>query len=366
MTDEKKIEVLIVEDSSVVLMLLVHILNSDPQIRVVGTAANGRDALQFLATKSPDIILMDVEMPEMDGFETTRRIMETQPVPIIICTGSSNSKETITAFRLMEAGAVACVEKPRGKAHGDYHAMAAHLLQTVKLMSEVKVVRRWRRTQGQPTRGQTSTEETTCWSSPARAPREIELIGIGASTGGPPVLQTILSALPKDFPVPLLIVQHIAAGFVAGLVEWLNQTTGLKVQVAAYGVQPLPGHVYLAPDDFHLAISAGGGIALSKAQPENGLRPAVAHLFRSLAEVCGSRAVGVLLTGMGKDGARELKELKDRGAFTIAQDRESSVIHGMPGEAIALGGAVRVLPADKIASALITQVNRAQRKEDVP
>src|SRR5580698_9731763 len=131
MPDEKKIKILIVEDSSVVLMLLVDILNSDPRIEVIGTAPNGHVALQFLARKTPDVILMDVEMPEMDGFETTRRIMETQPVPIIICSGSSNPHETITAFRLMEAGAVACVEKPRGKTHADYAAMAAHLLQTV-------------------------------------------------------------------------------------------------------------------------------------------------------------------------------------------------------------------------------------------
>ena len=160
MNDEKKINVLIVEDSSVVLMLLVHILNSDPQIQVIGTAPNGREALHFLASKSPDVILMDVEMPEMDGFETTRRIMETQPVPIIICSGSSDPRETITTFRLMEAGAVACVEKPRGKEHSDYEAMAAHLLQTIKLMSEVRVVRRWPRS-----RGQTKTEEVTPSSS---------------------------------------------------------------------------------------------------------------------------------------------------------------------------------------------------------
>jgi two-component system, chemotaxis family, protein-glutamate methylesterase/glutaminase len=268
---------------------------------------------------------------------------------------------------VMEAGAVACVEKPRGKAHPDYHAMAAHLVQTVKLMSEVKVIRRWRRPPGPRIPGQTGTQDPTAPAFPPRAPREIELIGIGASTGGPPVLQTILSALPKDFPVPLLIVQHIAAGFVAGLVEWLNQTTGLKVQVAAYGAQPLPGHVYLAPDDFHLAVGPSGGIALSKEQPENGLRPAVAHLFRSLAQSYGPRAVGVLLTGMGKDGAQELKELKDCGAFTIAQDRETSVVHGMPGQAIALGGAVRVLPADKIAPALIALVNHLpERKENKP
>jgi two-component system chemotaxis response regulator CheB len=365
MIDEKKIRILIVEDSSVVLMLLVDILRSDPRIEVIGTAPNGREALQFLATKSPDVILMDVEMPEMDGFETTRRIMETQPVPIIICSGSGNPRETITAFRLMEAGAVACVEKPLGRKHADYDAMAAHLLQTVKLMSEVRVVRRWPKM-----RSQSKTEEGTAPSSPARsfspALADIETIGIGASTGGPPVLQTILAALPRDFPVPVLIVQHIAHGFVAGLVEWLNQTTGLTIHVAAHGMAALAGHAYLAPDDFHMGIRASGEIVLSHEPPENGLRPSVAHLFRSLASIYGPRALGVLLTGMGKDGALELKQLRDRGAFTIAQDRETSIVHGMPGAAIVLDAATLVLPADKIADALIARVSRHLPNRDRP
>jgi two-component system, chemotaxis family, protein-glutamate methylesterase/glutaminase len=168
------------------------------------------------------------------------------------------------------------------------------------------------------------------------------------------VLQTILASLPKNFPLPLLIVQHITEGFLPGLVDWLNQTTGFQVHIAAYGSAPLPGHVYLAPDGYHMGLSAGGRIILTKEAPENGLRPAVAHLFRSLAEVCGANAIGVLLTGMGKDGAAELKLMKDKGAVTVAQDRESSVVHGMPGEAIALGGATQVLPADKIADFLRT------------
>jgi two-component system chemotaxis response regulator CheB len=178
---------------------------------------------------------------------------------------------------------------------------------------------------------------------------------MGASTGGPPVLQTILSGLPKDFPVPLLIVQHIARGFLPGMVDWLSQTTGLRVQIAAHGAIPLPGHAYVAPDDFHLAADARGHLVLAREDAEGGLRPAVSYLFRSLADSYGANAVGVLLTGMGKDGAAELKRMKAHGAYTIAQDRDSSIVHGMPGAAIELGAATQVLPADKIAGALIAR-----------
>src|SRR5262249_33523762 len=162
------------------------------------------------------------------------------------------------------------------------------------------------------------------------------MIAMGASTGGPPVLQTIFSGLPANFPVPLLVVQHIARGFLPGMVEWLSETTALRVHIAAHGVIPLAGHVYVAPDDFHLGTDARGYMVLSHTEPENGLRPAVSYLFRSIAETFGPRAIGVLLTGMGRDGAAELKEMKDRGAYTIAQDRDTSIVHGMPGQAIEL------------------------------
>lgn len=347
------INVLVVDDSAVARMHLVHLLEADPQIRVIGAVNDGQSALDFIKERVPDAILMDIHMPGMDGFEATRRIMETQPVPIIICTATTNPREVATTFRVLEAGAIACVEKPIGREHPDFEAMAANLLQTVKLMSEVKVVRRWPRSQlFTPPKPVVRPVELR---SP---PAGIRLIGMGASTGGPPVLQTILASLAKDFPVPILIVQHIAHGFLPGLAEWLNQTTGVQVQIAAYGAIPLPGHVYLAPDSFHMGLGASGRIILTKEEPENGLRPAISYLFRSLAEVCGPDAVGVLLTGMGKDGAAELKLMKDRGATTIAQDRESSVVYGMPAEAIALGGAMHVLPADKIADLLVTLVTK--------
>ncbi len=352
MTD-RTIDVLVVDDSKVAQMLLVHILEFDPQIRVVGAVNDGQAALDFVHQQTPDVILMDIHMPRMDGFETTRRIMEIQPVPIVVCSAITNTKEVATTFHVMEAGALACVEKPVGREHADFDQIATTIRQTVKLMSEVKVVRRWARARLAPAAAFVARPVDV-----HRAPAGVKVVGIGASTGGPQALQDILTSLPKTFPVPILIVQHIAPGFLPGLAEWLNQTTGFQVHIGAYGVSPLPGHVYLAPDDFHMGVSVSGRIRLTKEEPLNNLRPAVAYLFRSLAEVCGPTAVGVLLTGMGKDGAAELKLMKENGAVTVAQDRESSVVNGMPGEAIRLGAATHVWPADKIADGLLAVVAR--------
>ena len=348
----KSVKVLIVDDSRVTRDLLVHILGGASGMEVIGTAKDGRSALEFLASADPrpDVVVMDIHMPTLDGFETTRRIMESQPLPIIICTATADPRELAIAFRSMEAGAVACIEKPVSPASPDFAARSENLVQNVRLMSEVKVVRRWPRPR----------PALTVVPSSVTTPNgdSIRFVGIGASTGGPPVLQTILSGLPKDFSVPVLIVQHIARGFLPGLVDWLNETTGLRVHIAAHATLATPGHVYIAPDDFHLGVSTVNRLILAREEPENGLRPAVSHLFRSLAETCGGNVIGVLLTGMGKDGAPELKQLRDRGALTIAQDRETSIVHGMPGEAIALGAATQILPADRIAGALIAEIKR--------
>jgi two-component system chemotaxis response regulator CheB len=346
MTD-RKIDVLVAEDSAVLRMFLVQLLQSDPRIRVVGAVGDGQAALEFVAQARPDVVLMDIHMPRMDGFEATRRIMEAHPVPIVICTATGNAKDVAVTFQAMEAGAIACIQKPLGREHCDFASTAAALLETVKLMSEVKVIRRTARM-----RTASASNGGRAAILPKRAERAIEVVGIGASTGGPPVLQAIHAALPKDF-VPVLVVQHIAHGFLPGMAEWLNQTTGLQVHIASHGTEPLPGHVYLAPDNLHMGAGDAGEIILTRQEPENHLRPAVSFLFRTLARAYGARAAGVLLTGMGSDGAAELKQLRDAGAITIAQDRDTSVVHGMPGAAIALAAATHILPIDQIAGALI-------------
>jgi two-component system chemotaxis response regulator CheB len=345
----RKINVLLVEDSVTTRMFLVQLLESDPEIRVIGAVRDGQAAVDFVKDTKPDVVIMDIHMPRLDGFEATRLIMASYPVPIVICSATANTTDTMVTFRAMEAGAIACVEKPSGQSDPKFEATFANLLQTVKLMSEVKVVRRFSRPR----------PAAPAQSYPAGADRasEIRVIGIGASTGGPPVLQAILVGLPKDFAAPILVVQHIAHGFLSGMAEWLNHTTPLQVHIGSHGTSPLPGHVYLAPDDFHMGLGADGGIVLSREAPHNHLRPAVSFLFRSIADVCAPHALGVLLTGMGRDGAEEMKMMKDRGAITIAQDQESSAVYGMPRAAVELGGATHVLPAGSIADRLVALVN---------
>jgi len=350
------IRVLVAEDSATTRLFLVELLESDPRLRVIGAVADGQAAVEFMSNNSADVILMDLYMPLLDGFEATRRIMQTHPLPIVICSAVADPKEMDITFRALEVGAVACIEKPVGRDHPDFERRSARLLETVRLMAEVKVVRRVPRSR--------PVSFPVVTKTGLRAPAGIEAIALGASTGGPPILQTILAGLPKDFPVPILIVQHIARGFLAGMAEWLNQTTPLHVQVASHGTVPVPGHAYLAPDDFHMGLHRVAGIVLTREPPETGLRPSVSYLFRTLAEGYGPNAIGVLLTGMGRDGAEELKLMRNKGALTIAQDRETSVVHGMPGVAIELDAATHVLPADRIADVLIELIeHRSDAKE---
>ena len=355
------IRVLVVEDSPTVRELLLQILRSDPAIQVVGTAETGEEALEAVERTRPDIITMDVHMPRMNGFDATRRIMETRPTPIVIVSGTTDFTDTSKAFRAIESGALAVLQKPPGLGHPDHEHSVAELICTVKVMSEVKVVRRWPRYRP----AEVAAEIPLCKEIrlPA-AQSQPKIIAIGASTGGPPVLQTILAGLPRTFPLPVLIVQHIAAGFTEGFAEWLDKSSSLPVHIPADGQSVLPGQAYVAPDGLHMGVDADGCIQLRSDEPENGLRPSVACLFRSVAKAYGQSAVGVLLSGMGKDGARELRSMKEQGAVTIAQDQDTSVVHGMPGEAIKLGGATYVLPPEKIFLALTSLAGRTVSNND--
>jgi two-component system chemotaxis response regulator CheB len=353
------INVLVVEDSPVIQEFLVQLLGSDPHIRVVATARNGEEALEALKRHQPDVITMDINMPRMNGFEATRRIMQSQPTPIVIVSGSWDPREVETTFQALEAGALAAVPRPMGFGHPEHDTGVQELLQTVKLMSEVKVVRRWSRPRGEASIRKVPRPAEAFRFLPGTA---VEVIALGASTGGPQVLSVILSRLPKDFPIPILIVQHMAAGFIQGFAEWLQHTTGRPVRLGAHQDSLLPGSVTIAPDGFQMEVQRGGGLLLARDEASNGLCPAVSRLFRSVAEVYGPKAAGILLTGMGRDGAAELKLMKERGAVTFAQDEESSVVYGMPGEAVLLDAAVYVLPPEQIASALTALAVRPERE----
>lgn len=346
------IKVLLVEDSPVMQQLLAYTISADPVLKVVGIAENGEEAIEAVKKFHPDVIAMDMHMPKLDGLQATRIIMGTSPIPIVIVSGSSAGKDVAFTFSMFEAGALAIVKKPPGVDHPDYKKEAQELIKTLKLMSEVKLVRRV----SYSTKKQAPTEPAI--GEKISMEPEIQVIAIGASTGGPLVLQKILSGLPKNIPVPLLIVQHIAQGFTEGFVEWLKNTTNFPIHIASHGEYPLPGHGYVAPDNFHLGVERGPRIVLSSHELENGLRPSVAYLFRTAAQAFGSGAVGVLLTGMGRDGAEELKIMKENGAITIAQNEESSVVHGMPGEAIKLNAATHILSPENIITALIALIKK--------
>jgi two-component system chemotaxis response regulator CheB len=357
------IKVLVVEDSPVAREYLVHILNSEGGIEVIGIANNGMEAVEMVGRLRPNVVTMDINMPVMDGLDATRRIMETNPVPIVIVSGVWDPKEVETTFKAMEAGALAIVQRPVGIGHPDAGNMAKEVVLQVKLMSEVKVVRR-RGRYGQDAQ-KADTPGPAYEAVPLKSSEDKTVVAIGASAGGPVVIRTILDALPKDFPASILIVQHIAAGFLKGMVQWLAETSGVAVKIAEKGERLLPGHAYLAPDSFHLGVDGNSRIYLDSGDTKNSPVPSVAYLFRSVAESFGRKAIGILLTGMGSDGAAELKFMKDRGAVTIAQDKESSVIYGMPGLAVDLGAATYVLSPERITAALraLTKRDRHMRED---
>lgn len=333
------IRVLIVDDSVVVREHLKHIIESDPDLKVVGMCEDGMEALHWLKSNSADVITMDIIMPIMDGFEVTRKIMESKPVPIVIITSAFKPKDAIQGFRAMEAGALAILEKPLGPTDPLYHQKIAEIITTIKIVKDIKLVRR------------TGTKNGKSISIPkekiADFSEDIEAVVIGASLGGPAALMCILPLLNPSFPVPIFIVQHIVPGFTSGLATWLQSYTNLAVVIPKNGEIAKPGYCYLAPDNCHMIISKGNIIHLEESSAK-GIQPSVGRLFKSAAETYGKKCIGVILTGMGKDGANELLLMKEKGAYTIAQDEKSCVMFGMPAEAIKLGAVSKVLPLEQI------------------
>ena len=339
--------VLIVDDSPTVQEYLRHLVDGDKNLKVIATAKDGEEAIELVQLENPDVVSMDIHMPRMDGYEATRKIMEVHPVPIVIVSSTMDAKSVEKTFRSLQAGALAFLAKPEWLGRPESSHIAAEIIETLKLMSEVKVVKR------RPQFNKQATAARRRESILARrASDQIELVAIGASTGGPPAIHTILSNLPKNIAFPILIVQHIASGFLEGMVDWLQTGTALPVVIATEGERLSRGKVYFAPDGYHMGVTGRGEISLSKAPQENGMRPSISYLFRSVGNTYGQRAAGILLTGMGKDGALGLKTMRERNGITVAQDRESCAVHGMPGEAIKLGAAEHVFSPEEIAAFL--------------
>jgi two-component system chemotaxis response regulator CheB len=341
--------VLIVDDSRTNAAFLSALFEADRELEVIGIVNDGASALTAARRLKPHVITMDIDMPRLDGFEATRQIMESQPVPIVIVSASTLHNEVAANFRALEAGALALVFRPPGPSHLDHELCSQYLVRTVKAMAGVKVVRRWHRRE--TARG-FATATPIAVSASGSVKSRPRVIGIGASTGGPIVLQSILSRLRPTLPVPVLIVQHMAPGFSGGFVDWLTHTTKFPVSVARQGETLAAGRAYIAPDGAHLGIRDGLEVFLSAGPLEGNMRPSVSFLFRSIAETCGAHCAAVLLTGMGRDGVDELKVLRDLGALTLVQNEETSVVFGMPGQAVLAGAAEKILNPDEIAAAL--------------
>lgn len=340
-----QLSVLIADDSPTVRVALTAILEVDPEITVVATAINGRQAVELAAQHQPDVITMDIDMPGLDGLQATKQIMRTAPRPIVIV--SAHVDDAVqTSLDALRTGAVAVLGKPPAPGAPGYSGYCRELVLTVKAVADVKLV------QHRDVRRELAPKSA----------KSAQAIAIATSTGGPQALEQVLGSLPVNLPVPVLVVQHISVGFVAGLAQWLQRRTPPTVKLAEDGERLAAGVVYLAPDDHHLTVTAAPHrIALVDSAPEGGFRPSANALFRSLADSYGKSCACAILTGMGRDGVDGLRSVHAAGGLVIAQDKESSTVFGMNGEAIAAGLTDVVLPLSQIGHQLLTAVSTRSR-----
>ena len=347
------IRVLIVDDMLTIRMALRFILESDPELTIAGEAGSGEEALNFCRKSRPDIVTMDINMPGMGGYEAIRQIMHEAPCPIVVITGIESQYLMEVSFKALELGALTVLPTPRGLSPDN--SDAASLIHQIKTMAAVKVVRRSLRAEtptAMPEKGGRQPAAPARSAVSFQLQKTAQLVAIGLSTGGPPALQAVLNGLPSSFPLPIVIVQHISQGFIFGLASWLSKTTPFRCKVGEQGETIKPGTVYLAPDNTHLTVKASGELQLDASEPVSSHRPSASILFESVARNFGAKAIGLLLTGMGEDGASGLKAMHQAGAYTIAQDEASSVIFSMPKAAIELGAVEEVLALSQIAPRL--------------
>ena len=332
-----RIRVLVADDSPTARQLLEALISADPRMEVAGLARSGAEAVALARQLRPDVAVLDIHMPDIDGVEATRRIMSEVPLPVVIVSASVDVRDLTIAFEAERAGAVAAQPKPVGPGSAAFQRDAAQLVLTIKLMAGLKVVRRV--------------------SHAPVAPRgldldRVQLVAIVCSTGGPPALARIVGKLGREFPVPLVCVQHISPGWARGLARWLAGMSTLAVRTAEDGEALRAGTLYFAPDDRHLTVSGRDFVRLSADPPVGGFRPSGTPLLESVARAFGRDALGIMLTGMGDDGAAGMRALHAAGGLCVAQDNESSVVWGMPGAVVAAGAAHEVRSLDDIVDLL--------------
>ena len=346
------IRVLVAEDSATARALLVSILASAPDIVVVGEARTGTEAVAKAEQLEPDLITMDVQMPELGGLEATRQIMTRSPRPILVVSSAANTDVELS-LEATRAGALMVIAKPQGAQSPLFESDRRQLLSMVRALAQVKVVRR----HGTPVSARAQEGQTP--SGPFAMPKarhaptdSLEVLAIAASTGGPAALKLILSALPSSFPLPILVVQHIARGFSEGLAHWLNGDSQLRIKIAELSEPAEAGTVYIAPDDRHLGVKRDKQgvlrIQLDNAPPVGTFRPSASYLFQSCAENVGRGVLALILTGMGDDGVAGLRQVRKASGRILAQDESSSVIFGMPREAQRAGVVDQIVALEDI------------------
>jgi two-component system chemotaxis response regulator CheB len=345
--DSRVIRVLIVDDSPLINNLFKAMLDGLPDIQVVGEATNGQDAIRMMLRLRPNVITMDIRMPQMDGLEAIRQIMSIQPTPIIVVSSSVYAADYNTAFSAIESGALTVIEKPKGLDEKDFDAVREQLITAIRTLSGVTLIPRPHKQADHP--ANIGPKTALLHSYVLRA---VQVVAIASSTGGPPVLAKILSSLPDDFSIPILIVQHNIPAFMPAMAEWLNTRVNLAVDIAREGVQMQAGHVYIAPGDAHLYVTSERILHVEQAAPIKGYRPSATRLFKSVAAAFGNNAIGIVLTGMGDDGVDGLAEMATAGAHVMVQDEASSLIFGMPKAAIDRNLADEILSPEEIATRL--------------
>jgi two-component system chemotaxis response regulator CheB len=341
----KKVSVLVVDDSHICRQLICEALSRDPDLEVVGTCANGQEALDAARDLRPQVITMDVEMPVMDGLTAVEHIMAEVPTPILMLTADPRQQAPELTCRALEIGALALQIKPSIDAGTE----AWNLSREVKLLSSVRVIRHIHSKRRPPLPGGGV-------APPAPVGMPYGVLAVASSTGGPQVLFRMVSELPADFPTPIVIVQHINAAFSESLAGWLANSSKLKVRLAQDGEQLLPGNVLIAPPGQHMTIPFRGRVALRPGVERDGHMPSGTVLLESAAKAYGRRAMGLILTGMGEDGADGMLAIKQAGGLTLAQNEESCVVFGMPGAAVARKAVEHLVHGDDVASTLVRVV----------